>query len=128
MKWKAEEPSVVSRTFGIILSPVTWLIQKIIPVAAIRGVLDFSSSQQNGLQIPTIFLGTRGSLRCLTSRHMISKNQDNLANEVHNWAIGSRHSGREAQPALLAYQAWSLIFRLLSCLLFAQFTKLAALF
>jgi hypothetical protein len=42
-KWKAEVPSVISKAFGIALYPVTWLLTKLIPIAAIRGALDFSS-------------------------------------------------------------------------------------
>ena len=43
-EWKAEEPSVISKSLGVMLSPATWLINKIIPEVAIRGALDFSSA------------------------------------------------------------------------------------
>ena len=49
LKWKREEPSVVSKAFGVALAPITWLINKIIPEVAIRGVLDFSSSSAEWL-------------------------------------------------------------------------------
>lgn len=32
--WKNEEPSGVSKAFGVVTAPVTWLLQKIIPQAA----------------------------------------------------------------------------------------------
>lgn len=37
--WKADEPGVVSQALGTILSPVTWLVRKIVPQAAIEGVI-----------------------------------------------------------------------------------------
>ena len=88
MKWKAEEPSVVSKTFGIILSPVTWLIQKIIPVAAIRGVLDFSSSAAEWLTDTNDILRDAGVSSVADLKTHDLEKSDNLANEVHNWAIG----------------------------------------
>lgn len=42
--WKSKEPSVVSKTVGFVSYPVIWLMQKIVPVAAIRGVLDCAVS------------------------------------------------------------------------------------
>ena len=43
-KWKAKEPSIVSRLVGVALFPVTWLLNKLVPTAAIRAALDLSSS------------------------------------------------------------------------------------
>lgn len=37
--WKQEEPGVVSQALGTVLSPVTWIIRKIVPQAAIEGVI-----------------------------------------------------------------------------------------
>ena len=37
--WKQEEPGVVSQALGTVLSPVTWIIGKIVPQAAIEGVI-----------------------------------------------------------------------------------------
>lgn len=87
-KWKIEEPSVISKTFGIVLSPITWLINKIIPEAAIRGALDFSSSAAEWLTdtkdiVRDAGVSSVGDLKI----HDLEKS-DGLANEVHNWAIG----------------------------------------
>ena len=43
-KWKTEVPSVISKALEVALSPVAWLIDKILPAADVRGALDFSSS------------------------------------------------------------------------------------
>ena len=87
-KWKVEEPTVVSKAFGIALTPVTWLINKIIPQAAIRGALDFSSSAAEWLTDTKDIIRDAG-VRSLEElkRHDLKKSDD-LANEVHNWAIG----------------------------------------
>ena len=87
-KWKAEEPSVVSKTFGVILSPVTWLINKIIPEAAIRGVLDFSSSAAEWLTDTKDILRDAGVTSVSDLKTHDLEKSDNLANEVHNWAVG----------------------------------------
>ncbi len=87
-KWKAEEPSVVSKTFGVILSPVTWLIDKIIPNAAIRGVLDFSSSAAEWLTDTKDILRDAGITSVSDLKTHDLEKSDTLANEVHNWAIG----------------------------------------
>ena len=43
-EWKNKEPSIVSQGMGKLLYPLTWMAKKVIPEAAIRGLLDFSST------------------------------------------------------------------------------------
>ena len=88
LKWKREEPSVVSKALGVALAPITWLINKIIPEAAIRGVLDFSSSAAERLTDSKDIVRDAGvnSVEGLKT-HDLEKS-DALSNEVHNWAIG----------------------------------------
>ena len=38
-EWKNQAPSVVSRTVGKFLKPITWVVNKVIPQKAIEGVL-----------------------------------------------------------------------------------------
>jgi hypothetical protein len=87
-KWKAEEPSVISKALGTILSPVTWLISKIIPEAAIRGALDFSSSAAEWLTDTNDIVRDAGVTSVAELRKLDLKSSDRLADEVHNWAIG----------------------------------------
>jgi hypothetical protein len=86
-KWKAEEPSVISKSLGVILSPATWLINKIIPEAAIRGALDFSSSTAELLTDTNDIKRDAkvGSIDKLKTKDL--ELSDKLANAVHNWAI-----------------------------------------
>ncbi len=87
-KWKAEEPSVISKSMGIILSPVTWLINKIIPESAIRGALDFSSSAAEWLTDSKDILRDAGLSSVSELKSHDLEKSDTLANNVHNWAIG----------------------------------------
>jgi DNA-binding transcriptional regulator YhcF (GntR family) len=87
-KWKAEEPSVVSQSFGVILSPITWLINKIVPVAAIQGVINFSSSAAEWLTDTKDILRDSGANTIDELKKHDLEKLDILANDVHNWAIG----------------------------------------
>jgi hypothetical protein len=87
-KWKKEEPGVVSQTFGLAIEPLAWLVNKVVPEAAVRGAIDFSNAMaewltDNGDVIRDGCVATLDELR--------RKNlelSDKLADEVHNWAIG----------------------------------------
>lgn len=87
-KWKAEEPSVISKAFGIALYPATWLLNKLIPIAAIRGALDFSSSAAEWLTDTKDLVRDAGVSRVEDLRTLSLETSDELANSVHNWAIG----------------------------------------
>lgn len=86
--WKREEPGVVSKTFGVVLEPLAWLIKKVVPEAAIRGALDFSSSMAGWLTDTKDVIRDGGvsSIEELRTKNLALS--DRLANEVHNWAIG----------------------------------------
>jgi DNA-binding transcriptional regulator YhcF (GntR family) len=88
LQWKAETPSVISKALGTILSPVTWLINKIIPEAAIRGALDFSSGAAEWLTDTKDIVRDAGVSSVADLRTLDLKTSDRLADEVHNWAIG----------------------------------------
>ncbi len=78
-QWKAEEPWVVSKAFGIVLSPVTWLIGKIIPEAAIRGALDFSSSAADWLTDTSDIVRDAGVASVADLRTLDLETSDGLA-------------------------------------------------
>jgi hypothetical protein len=87
-KWKAEEPGVVSKAFGVAIEPLAWLVRKVVPESAVRGALDFSNSVAE-------WLTDRGDIvrdaRVRTLSELRTKDlklSDKLADEVHNWAIG----------------------------------------
>lgn len=86
--WKSEEPGVVSKAFGIVLTPLTWLVNQVVPEAAVRGALDFSSSMADWLTDTEDIVrdGEVSELKELRSKNL--ELSDELADEVHNWAIG----------------------------------------
>ena len=87
-EWKNGEPSVVSQGIGTVLYPLTWMAEKVIPEAAIRGLLDFSSTIAEWLTDTSDILrdGRVTSVEKLKTKDL--KLSDELANEVHSWAIG----------------------------------------
>jgi hypothetical protein len=87
-EWKKQEPGVLSKTFGVAVKPLAWLVNKIVPEKAIRGVLDFSNSMAQWLS-DTKDIKRDGKVKKIERLKTKSlKLSDHLANEVHNWAIG----------------------------------------
>lgn len=86
--WKNEEPSVVSQAVGTVLKPVSWLMEKIIPNKAIEGALTLSDSAAEWLTDKDDILrdGQVSAIEELRTKDL--KLSDELANTVHNWAIG----------------------------------------
>ena len=87
-QWKKEEPGVVSQAFGLAIEPLAWLVNKVVPEAAVRGALDFSNAMAQWLTdtddvIRDGCVATLGELR-IKSLEL----SDKLADEVHNWPIG----------------------------------------
>ena len=41
-KWKKEEPSVVNKAFGVAVSPLAWLVKKIVPEATMKAAIQSS--------------------------------------------------------------------------------------
>jgi hypothetical protein len=88
-KWKAEEPSVASKALGVVIEPLAWLVQKVVPEAAMKGALDFGNAAAQWL---TDTEDIKKAAGCLNSIEELKKMDlaisDNLADTVHNWAIG----------------------------------------
>ncbi|EAX47806.1 cation-transporting ATPase, E1-E2 family [Thermosinus carboxydivorans Nor1] len=86
--WKNQEPWVISKTFGIVVSPLSWVVRNLIPEAVIRGVLDGANAVSqyfadcNDIKRD----GQVNSIKELRTKDL--QLSDKLANEVHNWAIG----------------------------------------
>ncbi|WP_303839809.1 EcsC family protein [Selenomonas ruminantium] len=88
VEWKNREPSVVSQGLGTLAAPLAWLVKKVIPESAMRAVL-------NGANSAGEFLADEGDIRKEAGvvsleelRYKNLKLSDELANSVHNWAIG----------------------------------------
>ena len=87
-KWKAEEPGVISQAFGFVMEPIVWLIRKVVPQSAIKGVLDFANSSAEWLA-DTNDIKRDGRVQEISDlRTKDLKLSDKIADDVHNWAIG----------------------------------------
>lgn len=87
--WKEKEPTVVSQAIGMVVKPLGWVVNKIIPQKAIQGAL----------------VGADALAQAITDENDIKRDaqisdiselrikdlqlSDKLANEVHNWAIAT---------------------------------------
>ncbi len=88
VKWKKEEPGVVSKAFGVVVYPLAWLVDKVVPRAAVRAALDFVSSAGEWLA-DTKDIMREGSVAKIAELRSKNLNlSDDMADEVHNWAIG----------------------------------------
>lgn len=86
-EWKRAEPSVVFKTIGFAIAPVTRLILRIMPDTLIKGVLDFSSSAAEWLTDTGDVVRDAGVGRVEDLKKYDLEKSDQLANAVHNWAI-----------------------------------------
>ena len=86
-RWKNKEPSIVSKTFGFLAQPVTWLAQKVIPNAAIRGVLNAANGAAYILADTEDIERDAGVQKISDLKVKNLEVSDTLSNEVHNWAI-----------------------------------------
>ncbi len=87
--WKADEPWEVSKALGLIVEPAAWLVQKIVPGKAMRGAIEAASSGGKWLADEKDIMRDGGvsSIEDLQEKDL--ELSDNLANTVHNWAIGA---------------------------------------
>ncbi len=85
--WKNEEPSIVSQTFGKLLSPVARLVNMIVPDAAIQGALEISNNIGEWLA-DTSDIRRDGGVEMISEfKNKDIELSDRLANDVQNWAI-----------------------------------------
>jgi hypothetical protein len=86
--FKNEAPSVISQGIGTVLKPLTYLTEKMIPEAAIKGALDFSNSAAKWLTDINDIKRDAKVTNIEELRYADLELCDKLADEVHNWAIG----------------------------------------
>lgn len=86
--WKSEDPGVVSNVIGTVLSPVTWVVNKVIPTAAIQSVLE-GANKIAELSADEKDIQRDAGVESIGEMRGVSLEKcDELANDVHNWAIG----------------------------------------
>lgn len=87
--WKEEKPTVVSQAIGMVVKPLAWAVNKIIPQKAIQGaligadILAQAITDENDIK-------RDGKVSNISELRMKDLQlSDKLANEVHNWAIAT---------------------------------------
>ena len=89
VEWKRKEPSVVSQGLGIVSAPLTFVTRKLIPESAMRAVLNGANSAGEFLA-DTSDICRDGKVSDIAElRHKDLRLSDQLADEVHNWAIAA---------------------------------------
>lgn len=88
-KWKNEEPSVISKATGWVLKPISKMVEKVVPQSVIRGALVGSDWLAEKLTDKKDIMRDGGvkSINELATKSL--ELSDKLANNVHNWAIGT---------------------------------------
>ena len=100
VKWKNEEPGIVSQVTGVVLKPVTWLVQKVIPTKGIEGVLNGSNWLAETLTDSDDICRDGGVANIRELQYKDLELSDRLANNCHNWAIAIALSEGGAAGAL----------------------------
>lgn len=88
IKWKNSEPSVVAKGLGTLAAPLTWLVNKAIPKSSMEAALNGANSAGEFLADEGDILRDAGVKSIEELRDKDLKLSDELANSVHNWAIG----------------------------------------
>jgi hypothetical protein len=86
--WKNETPHVVSQAVSLLTYPATRFIQKTIPDAAIQLIFDAANFLANEIADTGDIVKTGGVCKISDLKNKDFKLSDELANSVHNWAIG----------------------------------------
>ena len=86
--WENEEPGVVSKTFGKLLSPVGKLIYVVVPEKVIESAINAANAAAQYLTDTADVLrdGNVESIEELRTKDL--KLCDQMADSVHNWAVG----------------------------------------
>lgn len=85
--WQNQEPSVVSKGFSIVAKPFEFVVSKVIPQSAMEGALNAANSAGQFLADESDICRDGNVSDIAILRHKDLKTSDDLANNVHNWAI-----------------------------------------
>jgi hypothetical protein len=87
-EWKKEQPGGINTALGFVMFPISVLIQAIVPRTAIRDVLRSASATAEKLADEGDVMRKGSVLEIEVLRKKDLRLSDQLANEIHNWAIG----------------------------------------
>lgn len=89
VEWKQKEPSVVAQGIGKLATPLTWFIKKLIPQSAMKAVLNGANSAGEFLADEADICRDGNVSDIAELRRKDLSLSDQLADEVHNWAIAA---------------------------------------
>jgi hypothetical protein len=86
--WKAEPPSMANQALVKLLSPVVFLVDKMVPIEAMEAVIE--SARKAGLKLTDTddLLRAGGVKEVIELRGIELEKCDQLANSVSRWAVG----------------------------------------
>lgn len=98
-EWKNDAPDIVSQAMGLLTYPVTGYIQKVVPERAIQMMFNTANFLANHMA-DTRDISKAGKVNHVSElRSKDFKLSDDLAESVHNWAIGLAAVGGGAAGA-----------------------------
>lgn len=86
--YKNEEPSVLQKVTGTLFAPLSWLVEKVIPNRVIEGALKGANHAGKFFTDKDDILRDGGVSRIEELQHKDLQLSDEMADSVHNWAIG----------------------------------------
>ena len=88
LTWSSEEPSVFAKASGFLSKPFEFLVKRLIPKSLMKSVIDGANSAAEFLSDEDDICrdGKVSKIEELQTKNLSLS--DELANEVHNWAIG----------------------------------------
>ena len=86
--WKNEAPGVVMKVMGVAVKPLVWLVEQIIPRKAMEGALNLADRAADFLADTKDVIRDGGVSTVDELRHKDLQLSDELADSVHNWAMG----------------------------------------
>jgi hypothetical protein len=92
-RWKREKPGVASQVFDYVTAPMTWLVAKVIPIALVQRAVEGADFVAQSFTDSEDILrdGEVSSIDELRTKSL--RLSDQLADEVHNWAIAVSGAG-----------------------------------
>jgi uncharacterized protein (DUF697 family) len=86
-RWKARRPFVISKLIGLLLFPLTWLLNRLVPDAAIRAAFALSSYTGQWLADTNDIKRDAGVTSLADLKNQELEKLDKIANGVRRWAI-----------------------------------------
>ena len=98
-RWKRKKPGVASQAFDLVTAPLTWLVTQVIPFALVQGAVEGANVvAQSTTDAKDIMRdGEVSSIDELRTKSL--RLSDQLADNVHNWAIAAAGAGGAALGA-----------------------------